>query len=58
MSLAFSPDGHRVVTASTDQSAKLWDVTLDSGQDNAARELLTLKGHIDIIDCEYAARAI
>jgi WD40 repeat protein/tRNA A-37 threonylcarbamoyl transferase component Bud32 len=50
MSVAFSTDGQRVVTASTDQSAKLWDMGL-FGTDNTARELLTLKGHTDVIDC-------
>jgi len=51
MSVALSPDAHRVVTGSTDQSAKLWDVGSDFGTDNVARELLTLKGHADVIDC-------
>ena len=51
MSLAFSTDGHRLVTVSTDQTAKLWDMDLDFGADNQARELLTLKSHTDVIDC-------
>ncbi len=51
MCAAFSTDGHRLVTASTDQSVKLWDMGLDFGTDNPARELLTLKGHTDVIDC-------
>ena len=51
MSVAVSPHGYRVVTGSTDQSAKLWDMGLAFGTDNTARELLTLKGHIDVIDC-------
>ena len=37
-SVAFSPDGRRVVTVSSDQTAKIWDTT--SGQ-----ELFTLTGH-------------
>jgi len=51
MSAAFSTDGHRLVTVSTDQSVKLWDMELDFGTDNPARELLTLRGHTDVIDC-------
>ena len=51
MGVALSPDAHRVVTGSTDQSAKLWDMGSDFGTDNAAREVLTLKGHTDVIDC-------
>src|SRR5207248_3185512 len=37
-SVAFSPDGQRIITGSTDQTAKVWEA--GSGQ-----ELLTLKGH-------------
>jgi len=37
-SVAWSPDGRRLVTASDDDTAKVWDAT--SGQ-----ELLTLRGH-------------
>jgi len=36
--VAWSPDGRRLVTASDDDTAKVWDAT--SGQ-----ELLTLRGH-------------
>jgi hypothetical protein len=38
MSVAFSPDGQRIVTGSDDNTAKVWDVA--SGE-----ALLTLKGH-------------
>ena len=40
VSAAFSPDGKRVVTASVDQTARLWDV--ESG-----KEVAVLKGHTD-----------
>ena len=37
-SAAFSPDGERVVTASDDNTARLWDA-------ETGREVATLKGH-------------
>jgi len=37
-SVAFSPDGRRIVTGSDDQTAKVWEAA-------SGRELLTLKGH-------------
>jgi WD40 repeat protein len=40
VSVSFSLDGKRIVTASFDRTAKVWDA--DTGQ-----ELLTLKGHTD-----------
>ena len=40
--VAFSPDGQRIVTGSTDNTAKVWEAV--SGKD-----LLTLKGHNDWI---------
>ena len=39
-SVAFSPDGRRIVSGSGDKTLKVWDAT--SGQ-----ETLTLKGHTD-----------
>jgi WD40 repeat protein len=38
--VAFSPDGTRLATASSDTTARIWDAS--SGQ-----ELLTLRGHAD-----------
>ncbi len=37
-SVAYSPDGKRLATASVDQTAKVWDA--ETGE-----ELLTLRGH-------------
>ena len=39
---AFSPDGLRIVTASADQTAKVWDAA-------SGRELLTLRGHSGVV---------
>ena len=41
-SAAFSPNGQRVVTGSSDNTAKVWDTA-------SARDLFTLKGHHDWI---------
>jgi len=41
-SVAFSPDGQRIVTGSWDETAKVWEAA-------SGRELLTLKGHNDQI---------
>ncbi|MBI4660224.1 MAG: protein kinase [Verrucomicrobia bacterium] len=40
--VAFSPDGQRIMTASEDKTAKVWEA-------NTGRELLTLKGHTSYI---------
>ena len=40
--MAFSPDGRRIVTGSSDQTAKVWEAA-------TGRELLTLAGHGDAI---------
>jgi hypothetical protein len=42
-SVAFSPDGTRIVTGSYDHTAKVWDA-------QGGEELLTLKGHSDRAD--------
>ena len=42
-SVAFSPDGKHLATASDDQTAKVWDA--ESG-----KELLTLRGHSDVVN--------
>ena len=39
-SASFSPDGSRIVTASADETAKVWDATTGA-------EVLTLKGHTE-----------
>ncbi len=38
MSVAFSPDGQRIITGSRDKTAKVWEAV-------SGRELLTLRGH-------------
>ena len=41
-SAAFSPDGKRIVTGSSDKTAKVWETA-------SGRELVTLKGHSSVI---------
>ena len=41
-SAAFSPDGKHVVTASEDNTARIWDA-------ETGREIATLKGHDDSV---------
>jgi len=41
---AFSPDAQRIVTGSTDNTAKVWDAV-------SGKELLTLKGHGGPVEC-------
>ena len=42
-STAFSPDGTRIVTASVDNTARIWDAT-------SGRELATLRGHTFLVN--------
>jgi WD40 repeat protein/serine/threonine protein kinase len=53
-SLAFSPDGQRLITASRDRNVKLWDtrpwgVGEPEADASYLRELLTLEGHTDAV---------
>jgi len=41
-SIAFSPDGSRIVTGSADKTARVWDTV-------TGREVLTLKGHDNVV---------
>jgi WD40 repeat protein/serine/threonine protein kinase len=43
VSVAFSRDGHRIVTASYDHTATVWDA-------GSGKELLTLKGHGSVVN--------
>ncbi len=45
-SVAFSPDGKRIVSGSHDKTVKVWDAA--SGQ-----EILTLKGHTDYVSAAW-----
>jgi len=42
----YSPDGQRIVTASSDKTAKVWDA-------NTGKELMTLRGHDDGINSAF-----
>ena len=42
-SVAFSPDGTKIVTANSDNTARIWDA--ESGSANFGRELQKLEGH-------------
>ena len=42
MSAAFSPDGTRIVTASDDKTARIWDAA-------TGKEIAVLRGHDDSV---------
>jgi tetratricopeptide (TPR) repeat protein len=42
MAVCFSPDGHRLASASEDQTVKVWDA-------RTGQEVLTLRGHTDVV---------
>jgi WD40 repeat protein/tRNA A-37 threonylcarbamoyl transferase component Bud32 len=43
-SVAFSPDGRQVISASQDRTVRVWDA-------RTGKELLTLSGHADFVTC-------
>ena len=48
MSVAVFPDGRRIVSASSDTTLKVWDVT-------TGKCVATLKGHSDYVRCAASA---
>ena len=52
MSAAFSPDGSRIVTASWDKTARIWDAA-------TAKEIAVLRGHDDVVSsCHLQPRRV
>jgi WD40 repeat protein len=57
-SVAFSPDGHRVLTGSKDRSAKLWDTYVSESSDDAPADTDELRDGKEVLTLRYHDRGI